>query len=422
MIQKALSRMLGQPEVSFPLETCVPEEREITAPEILRLSLCQGGEQPLTEKVEPKQEVAAGDVLATSATGFALTAPAAGKVTAISGVPDIRGDRKGRAIFFEVAQTQESSVFPPLDPQQTAPELLAKRLHEAGILTASPRPIPLLTLLRPAGEEVLETVVILAADCDPGVSVNLQLLQERSADVAAAAELIGRVGKAGRVLVALYKDEAAKLTGAPGVEPLILPATYPETLPEKIQRRLGVEPGSGACVVVPLGTALAALDAVRDGKVPDEKLVSLIGPDQEPIANYRIKLGTPILDVLNAAGIKVGEKDKVIAGGPLRGFSLFSILGSIDAGVDALTVVPDGLYPNWTPDPCVNCGRCIDICPLKLQVQLIARYAEFELFDQTEALDIKQCFECGLCAVVCTANRPLLQYIRLAKSGLEVPA
>ena len=47
---------------------------------------------------------------------------------------------------------------------------------------------------------------------------------------------------------------------------------------------------------------------------------------------------------------------------------------------------------------------------------------EFELFDRTAELDIDDCFECGLCAAVCTARRPLLQYIRLAKAGLEAPA
>ena len=93
------------------------------------------------------------------------------------------------------------------------------------------------------------------------------------------------------------------------------------------------------------------------------------------------------------AGIEVGERDKIVAGGPMRGFSLFSALGSIDAGVDALCVVPDGRFPNWTPDPCINCGRCIDICPIDLQVQLIARYAEFELFQGAKELSIAECFE-----------------------------
>jgi electron transport complex protein RnfC len=85
-------------------------------------------------------------------------------------------------------------------------------------------------------------------------------------------------------------------------------------------------------------------------------------------------------------------------------------------------VIRSGAFPDWTAEPCVNCGRCIDICPVDLQVQLIGRYAEFELFEPTAELGIDQCFECGLCAAVCTARRPLLQYIRLAKAGLEASA
>ncbi len=106
----------------------------------------------------------------------------------------------------------------------------------------------------------------------------------------------------------------------------------------------------------------------------------------------------------------------------MRGFALFSLLGSIDAGIDALTVIPKDRYPTWSTDPCINCGECIDICPVDLQVQMIGRYSEFELFDRTREFDIDECFECGLCAVVCTANRPLLQLIRLAKNALSEQA
>ena len=55
-----------------------------------------------------------------------------------------------------------------------------------------------------------------------------------------------------------------------------------------------------------------------------------------------------------------------------------------------------------------------------LLARFVHRQAD-EATDRTPELDIEQCFECGLCAVVCTARRPLLQYIRLAKNGLEVP-
>ncbi len=420
MFQKAARRLLGKPEVQFPLQTCVPETRELGTPELLRFSLCQGGGAPLASAVAGGDSVSAGQALATGEAGFVLASPVTGKVEAVAGQPDIRGDRRGSAVLVEPSAATASGAFEPLDPETAAPDTLAERVREAGILSSTQTPMPLLSQLCPQEEPSVDTVVVLAADREPGVSVALQLLRERPADASAAARLLGRIAGAGRVVLAILDGETDRPSKADGVELLPLEAEYPHTLPSAILRRLGIGQGGRGTPIVPLETALAALDAVREGKVQEQKLLTLIGPDQSPVANYRVPLGTPILDVLSHAGIKPGERDKVVAGGPLQGFALFSVLGSIDAGVDALTVIPADRFPSWSVEPCVNCGACIDVCPLDLQVQLIGRYAEFELFDRTRELGIEECLECGLCAVVCTGRRPLLQYIRLAMKELEV--
>jgi len=416
-LQKAVDRLLGRPEIQFALETDTPESRTLAAPGRLRFPLYESSGEPLAVQVSPEDAVTAGQALATGAAGFVLPSPVSGTVRAITTQPDIRGNRAGNAVLIEPSEGDEPRGFEPLDPESGAPEALAERLREAGILSAVERPLPLVDQLRCDGDPGLEVLVVSAADREPGVSATLELLRERGEDANSAALLLGRIAGTPRVVLALLEGEAARQPRRDGIELLPLPARYPETLPGALRRRLGA-----GVEVVPLEAALAALDAVREGRVQREKRLTLIGPDQEPVANYRVSLGTPIRDLLDHAGIEPGEHDKVVAGGPLGGFPLFSLDGAIDAGVDALTVIPAGRYPAWSTEPCINCGRCIDICPLDLQVQLIARYAEFELFDRTPEYDIEACFECGLCAVVCTGRRPLLQYIRLAKRGLEAPA
>ena len=102
----------------------------------------------------------------------------------------------------------------------------------------------------------------------------------------------------------------------------------------------------------------------------------------------------------------------VVAGGPMRGYAQYSLDAAVDAGIDAITILEGESVISASPDPCVNCGPCIDACPVNLQIQLIGRYAEFHLFDRTVELGIEECIECGICAAVCTARRPLLQLVR----------
>ncbi len=418
MLKEALNRLLGRPEFQLPLETSVPQTVELEAPELLCLSLCPGGVKPLKLAVEKDEEVSAGDVLARDGEKHLLPSPFPGTIAAITEQPDIRGNRKGGAVLLRPSKEADARAFEKLDPEKADVESLRKRIREAGILSTTRTPRPLLDQLCPEGDSPVETLVVLAADRDPGVTATLQLLRERLADAPAAARLLGRIAAAGKVVLAVLESEASALAAGAGLELLPLQQEYPQTLVGMVTRKLG---GAGT-LVIPLDSALAALDAVRDGLVQREKWLTLIGPDQQPIANYRVQLGTPIGDVLRHAGLEPTDRDKVVAGGPMRGRAVYSVSGAVDAGVDALTIVPADSFPRWTTDPCINCGRCIDRCPVDLQVQLIARYAEFGFFDRTVEYGIDQCFECGLCASVCTARRPLMQYIRLAKEELEASA
>jgi ferredoxin len=117
-----------------------------------------------------------------------------------------------------------------------------------------------------------------------------------------------------------------------------------------------------------------------------------------------------------AAGLKPAEGDKVIAGGPMRGVTQYALDAGIDAGIDAVTLVPAAEVLPWSEEPCVSCGACVAVCPVRLQVGLLGRYAEFSLFERAEDLAVENCIECGLCAAVCTARRPLVQWLRLAKA------
>jgi len=136
------------------------------------------------------------------------------------------------------------------------------------------------------------------------------------------------------------------------------------------------------------------------------------------MGNYSVSIGTRLSDLFAQVGLEPKDKEKVVAGGPMRGFAQYSLDSAIDAGVDAVVLIPDGAVVDWSDEPCINCGGCIDICPVNLQIQLIGRYAEFELYDRAEELGLAHCIECGLCASVCTARRPLLQLVRLARKEL----
>ncbi len=419
MFKNSIGRFLGLQPPRLPLEAGALPIQSIDAPKLLSFALGRGAGVGLSASVAAGDEVDAGQVLATDEVGRVLPSPYRATVATLSTSVNTRGGRPGQCVVLQPENTSPAKVFEVLDPESADVEALAGRVREAGLLSAALRPAPLLEVLRPTGDADQETLIVMVMDREPGVSATLALVKERGAQVVPAAKLLGRLAGAKRILLAV-SEASLELVRHPaeaaGIELLTLPLEYPETLDPLVVQRAGADPSTP---VIMLEAALAALDAVREGLIPSTKVLTLIGMDGEPLANYRVPLGMRLKEVLDHAGITPGDRDKVIAGGPMRGYAQFSLDGVIDTGTEALTLVAAGSMVDWSTDPCVNCGRCIEACPTHLQVQLIGRYAEFELFDRTVELEIDECIECGLCAAVCTVNRPLLQLIRLAKRELE---
>ena len=369
-------------------------------------------------RVKAGGEVKPGDVLGEGKDGARIVSPVRGTVRNVGPAPGLRGERDALRVTIEPGGTEEGAEegpFPPLAPEVAEVSLVRERIREAGIWTCAPRPRPLLDVLASAGGGTPEAVILSALDREPGLSVQARLLEDRAGDCAAALLLLQRLSGAKQAFLALPEEKAGgagERLSLPSGAVLPVPSRYPEALPPLLALRAGP---SGRVPVIALECGLAALDAVRDGRPQAAKLVTVLGAEGRPRGLVRVPLGAFLSHLLPALGTEPGEGDKVVAGGFFQGFSVYTLDTAVDTGVDAVGVIPAGTVEDWSTDPCINCGACIEACPVNLQVQLITRYAEFSFFDRAEELGLFRCMECGLCALACTARRPLMHFIRLAK-------
>ncbi len=355
--------------------------------------------------------VVAGQHLAESADARLVPCPTAGKVVNLGPTPDLRGGKPVPSVTIEPADDPDLTL-PGLDPETADRADIVARLRAAAVVGDHGAVSDALL----AGS--ISTLVVNGADREPGVSFTSQLVRDQRDEVIPAARMLGRAVGADKVVVAVAAPLRSELVPAKDVEVVTLPPLYPESLSRVVASRFG----NAGVSVVTLELALAALAAVRDGEILGRKSVTVFGRDGTAVGNYRVARGARLGDIFTALELEPREGDKIIAGGPMRGWAQFSLDGAIDMGIDALMLIPAAKVVNWTDDPCINCGACIDVCPRHLQVHLIGRYAEFGLFDRTPEFAIDECIDCGLCATVCPARRPLLQLIRLAKRELAQAA
>ena len=263
----------------------------------------------------------------------------------------------------------------------------------------------------------IQTVIISAVDSDPLTSVSQQILREKKELITEGIKLITYLTGAEKIIVAVpenlfeymadIKNEQVEIFG---VHPV-----YPNGLPEILVRDISNQTPLGKHVFLKVEKLVASVIAIKEGKPFVHKVVSVT--DKNGAENFRVRIGTPIKELLKENNI--GDNDKVIIGGPLRGYTCLNMDIPVTESMDCIYVQDRSEVIHNANRQCVNCGNCVRICPVNIDVNLISRFSEFSIFDRCQELGVLNCIECGLCAYYCTAGRSLVQFMSFAKKEIE---
>jgi electron transport complex protein RnfC len=172
------------------------------------------------------------------------------------------------------------------------------------------------------------------------------------------------------------------------------------------------------CVVQNVGTAAAIADAVIRGKPLYERVVTVTGAPVARPANLLVRVGTHVAAAIEACGGDLANTAKLILGGPMMGLAQHGIDAPVTKGTSGILLLGPGDVDDRPPAPCIRCGRCVGACPIHLAPTEIGNLAVRGLLEQAEKADALDCIECGSCAYGCPSRIPLVQQIRLGKSGI----
>jgi Na+-translocating ferredoxin:NAD+ oxidoreductase subunit C len=409
-------------------------------PDEIEVILGQHIGAPCQPTVAKREEIGEGALIGEvkKGLGVPLHAPVAGKIKDIgNSVHPIRVSAP--SITLTVNREAEAVRYTKEEWQNLDAAELLTRVHDGGIIGIGGAGFPTHVKLKPPANSPVDTLILNGAECEPYITADHRAMLEYTTEIVEGAKIILKILGIGEchigiennkpdAILAMTKAAQQASTSGASVKIRTLQVKYPQGSEKQlIQAITGRKvpamalPSAVGVVVQNVSTAKAIYDAVVWRKPLYEKVITVAGKGIGRPANLLVKIGTKLKDIVDYLGGLQPGLSKIVLGGPMMGFAVSSLEVPVTKTTSAVLFLTKDEIDTKPHSQCIRCGWCLEACPMGLEPKEIALHVEANRSEATEPFGVFDCFECGSCAYVCPAKRPLVQFIRLAKMKAKRP-
>lgn len=382
---------------------------------------------PATPVVAVGDKVLKGQKIA-EAGGFVsspIYASASGTVKAIEPHRVAVGDMVNSIVIENDGAFEEVEYTPCEDVTALSKEEIVNKVKEAGVVGMGGAGFPTHVKLSPKEPEKIEYVIANCAECEPYLTADYRRMLENPEELIGGMKIILQLFDHAKGVLGIEDNKPdciEKLTELVKDEPRIEVCPLQTKYPQGGERQLiyavtgrainsKMLPADAGCIVDNVETLIGIHNAVILGKPLMERVVTVSGDAVEHPGNFKVLLGTNHQEVIAAAGGFKESPEKVISGGPMMGFAMISLDAPITKTSSSILAFEKDAVAKNPETACINCGRCVEVCPSRIVPSRLADYAQ--RFDEEAFLKWNglECVECGSCSYVCPAKRQLKQSI-----------
>ncbi len=421
------------PENKFSAESKI---KVLGIPKTVTIPVSQHLGAPATVLVKKGDQVKVGTPIAETS-GFVsanIHSSVSGTVTSAKEAVDSSGYIRQVVTIDVEGDEWEDSIDRSEDLKREitqTPEEIVETVKASGIVGLGGATFPTqVKLMVPEGKKA-EVLIINGVECEPYLTGDHRLMLEKADEILVGTQIIMKALNVDKAIIGIEnnkKDAIDHLKGKvkdyPGITVQAFKVMYPQGGEKQlIKAAIGREvPNKGGlpldvgAVVQNVGTAYAIYQAVQKNKPLFERVVTITGKSVQNPSNYLVRIGTPIIDLIEASGGLPEDTGKIISGGPMMGKALNSTDVPVVKGTSGVLIMTDKESKRNAEGNCIRCGKCVSACPLGIEPYLLYLLSKKRRIERLEDEDVMNCCECGSCQYTCPASLPLLDYLRIGKA------
>ena len=310
---------------------------------------------------------------------------------------------------------------------------IIKIIKDAGIVGLGGACFPTHVKLTPKEPGKIDYLLVNGAECEPYLTSDYRLMMEETETLIKGLQCMLKLFPNAKGLICIEdnkKDAYEKITNAcssiANIETALLKTKYPQGGERQLiyattGRKINVSmlPADAGCLVDNVDTVISIGNAVCKSIPLLRRIMTLSGDAFNETANVNVRFGTSYKDVVTAIGGFKKDPEKLISGGPMMGLPIISLDIPVSKNSSALLAFIKDPLSKMRETNCINCGRCVDACPINLVPTRMYKAAKASNYEEYIKLNGLECINCGCCSYVCPARKPLTPYFSYMKGAVK---
>ena len=360
-----------------------------------------------------------------------IHATVSGTVRDILPLPHANGSKVLSIIIDNDFKDEICPDIKPYDISHMSIDEMITAIRDAGIVGHGGAAFPTHVKIKSSINKA-DRLLINASECEPFITSDYRLLLERTEEIVEGTKILQMIfgGIVTEICLENNKRDAIpvlkKYLGENSdIKINSLQTKYPQGAEKQLiyaatNREVpsGKLPADAGCAVFNADTAAAVYRLFSKGMPVVRRIVTVSGNAVVEPKNLEVRIGTPVENLLEACGGLNAPPTKLLMGGPMMGNPLYTTEVPVIKGTNAILAFDEKEPKNPLNPVCIRCGRCVDICPMRLIPTNIYKFHDKDSIADLEKFNALDCIECGACSYICPGSLPLVHGIRLAKQRI----